>query len=344
MTSTSEPTGSPTDEHYTRMMSMITGYWVTQIVRTVATYSIAEHLATAPATADQIAAKEGLDPDATRRLFRACAGLGLVTSTDGEYFTATELLGTLQRDVPGSLHGLAIAQASPGHWQPWGNLPDAVRTGQRQAPEHHGPELWDYYQQHPQEAEAFTTSMDDLSALVVNDVGTLIDTSQTKTAMDIGGASGSLVHALMLANADLHGSVLERPQVVPDAEAAAAQKGLTDRFTAVPGDFFESVPAADLHLLKFVLHDWSDETCVRILRNCRAGLNEGGRVAVVELLVGELGEAGLPPLMDMNMLAVASGKERSLAEFDTLFAAAGLTRTKVTPTSSEQVIIEAVAA
>lgn len=344
MTQVSGPADTPNGEHYTRMMSMITGYWVTQIVRTVATYSIAEHLAETPATPEQLAAAKGLDPDATRRLLRACAGLGLVTSADGAHFSPTDLLHTLRHDVSGSLRGLAMAQASPGHWEPWGNFPEAVRTGRRQAPAYHGLQLWDYYAQFPEEGAVFTASMDDLSAIVIDDAAKMIDTSATKTAVDIGGASGSLVHALMLANEELHGSVLDRPQVVPDAEAAAAHKGVADRFTAVVGDFFDFVPNADLHLLKFILHDWSDEDCVRILDNCRAGLNEGGRVAVLELVIGELGDPGLAPMMDMNMLAVVAGKERTLAEYDALFAAAGLTRTNVARTSSDHVIIEASAA
>ncbi|MHA6804060.1 methyltransferase [Salinifilum ghardaiensis] len=338
----SESAGSPTGEHYDRMMSMVTGHWVTQVVRTVAQYSLAEHLTGSPATAEQVAAAESLDVDATRRLLRTSAALGLVTSDDGVHFAATELLRTLLPDVPGSLKGWAVAQGAPGHWEPWGNFPEAVRAGRRQPPEYHGPELWDYYAQFPEEGSVFTTAMDELSAMVVDDAARLLDTSATKTAVDIGGASGSLVHALMRANPDLHGSVLDHPHVVPDAEAAAEHKGLSERFVAVSGDFFESVPAADLHLLKFILHDWNDEACVRILRNCRAGLNPGGRVAVVELLIGELGEPGLAPLMDMNMLAVVSGKERTLQEYDALFAAAGLSRSNLTRTSSEKVILEAV--
>lgn len=343
MSSDDQAIGSNTGDHYARMMDMITGYWVTQIVRTAATYSLAEHLAERPATAEQIAEAEGLDVDATRRLLRTCASLGLVTASDGRHFSPTDLLRTLLGDVPGSLKGFAIAQGSPGHWGPLGNFPDAIRAGGRQAPEDQGPDLWEYYNRVPDEAAAFTTSMDNMSAMVVEDAAKLIDTSKTGTAIDVGGASGSLVRALLLANQDLHGSVFDRPQVIADAESAAARDGLAERFTAVPGDFLKHVPPADLHLLKLILHDWPDEACVEILRNCRAGLHEGGRVVVVEVLIGELGEPGLAPLMDMNMLAVVSGRERTLAEYDALFTAAGLTRTSITRTSSEFVIIEAMA-
>jgi hypothetical protein len=97
----------------------------------------------------------------------------------------------------------------------------------------------------------------------------------------------------------------------------------------LPRDFFESVPAADLYVLKYILHDWDDVSCVRILQNCRASLVEGGRIAVIDLLIGETGQPGLAPLMDMNMLDMTRGRERQIAEFDSLFTAAGLRRVKV---------------
>lgn len=333
----------PTAASYNRMMFMITGYWVTQIIRAAATYSVADHLVNGVSTAEEIAAAESLDVDATRRLLRACASLGLVTSEDGIGFAATDVLRTLLADVPGSLKGFALSQSAPGHWLPWGHFPEAVRTGQRQDIPVHGEELWDYFARTPDEAALFTTAMDNLSAMVVDEAVRLIDTAGTTLAVDVGGASGTLVHALMAKNASLRGSVLDLPQVVPDAIAAAERKGLSERFEGIVGDFFESLPSADLYLLKFILHDWDDDGCVRILRNCRAALTGGGRVVVVELLVGGLGQPGLEPLMDMNMLAMTGGRERDLSEYDKLFAAAGLARSAVTRTRSHFAIIEAIA-
>ncbi len=111
--------------------------------------------------------------------------------------------------------------------------------------------------------------------------------------------------------------------------AAASGDGLLPRFTAAGGDFFESVPVGDLYVLKFILHDWDDDACARILKNCRAALQEGGRIVVVDYLVGETGAAGLPPLMDMNMLVMTGGRERDITEFDAIFEAAGLRRTGI---------------
>jgi hypothetical protein len=131
---------------------------------------------------------------------------------------------------------------------------------------------------------------------------------------------------------------------VDDAVAEIARKGLAERTEVIGGDFFESVPAADLYLLKFILHDWDDQRCTKILQRCRDAMTTGGRIAIIEMVVGEPSDPGLGALIDMNMLAASSGQERSLEEYDRLLAAAGLRRTAVRAASSSQSVIEAVAA
>jgi hypothetical protein len=330
-------------QEYERMMSMITGYWVTQVVRAAAAFNLADHVAEGLSTAPEIAKVESTDPDATRRLLRACASLGLFTSQDGVHFAGTSLLETLRKDSPNSLHGFAVSQAAPGHWQPWGQFPQAVRENSPQTHAVYGSSIFEYFAEHLDEAEAFTSSMTNLGRLGGIEVARVLDTEGVRLAVDVGGASGDLVHSVMLANPKLKGAVLDRPHVVPDAVEAARSKGLGDRFTVVAGDFFEEVPPADLYLLKYIMHDWNDEQCVRILSNCRESLAEGGRVAVIEHLIGKTGEPGIAPLMDMNMLVMLPGRERDVDEFDALFAAAGLRRTKVAPVGAQS-IIEAVAA
>jgi len=311
------------------------------VVRAAAIFNIAHHVGTGSATAEEIAEAESTDVNATRRLLRTCASLGLLNSEDGAQYTATTLLATLHKDTPNSLHHFAVSQAAPGHWLPWGLFPDAIRTGRHQTTAAHGADIFDYLADHADEAQAFTASMTNLSTMVADDVAGLLDTSGVGLVVDVGGASGELVQAIMLANPELKGAVFDRPNIVADAVTNAEAKGLQDRFTVVGGDFFAEVPPADLHLLKYIIHDWDDEECVQILRNCRAALNAGGRVAIVDHLIGKTDEPGLAPLMDMNMLTMTSGRERNLAEFDALFTAAGLRRVKVTP-AGNMAIIEAV--
>ena len=137
--------------------------------------------------------------------------------------------------------------------------------------------------------------------------------------------------------------MFDRPNIAREAEPDIARNGFAERTEIVGGDFFESIPPGDLYLLKFVLHDWDDESCVKILRRCREALEPRGRIAIFELVVGDDGEDSLGALMDLNMLAVVNGRERSLREFDALLHRAGLRRTAVLTADSPHSVIEAVA-
>jgi hypothetical protein len=333
-----------TDKDFERMMQMLTGFWVTQMTGAVATYSIADHLAKGPATAEQIANIEGIDSSAAFRLLRACASLGLVTCDNQLKFSATPLLGTLQRNVPGSLRSLAIAWSAPGFWLSWGRFSDAVQTGKSQTVPALGAKLWDYYAQKPEEGAAFTQAMDGITSGIAEEVARVLDTSTTKLAIDVGGASGTLVHSLMMANPQLHGIILDLPDVVPSATAAASALGLAERSRALAGNFFDYVPEADIYLLKYILHDWSDGESLQILEQCRKAMRPGGRVILIERLLGEISEPGLTPLSDLNMMVMLIRRERTLADYGALLEDASFRLSKSTPIRSPIAVMEAVAA
>jgi hypothetical protein len=329
---------------YDQMWAMVTGYWVSQIVRGVVDLSIADHLAGQSLTANEVAAREGSAPDTTFRLMRACVALGLLTAdVDGRY-SGTALLATLRKDTPGSLRDLSVALTLPVHWLPWNEFTTSVRTGHSQVQAVLGTGFFDYLQQHPSQARDFAAGLRSATSHFVADAAQVIDTTDVKLAVDVGGATGSLLHLLQQANPMLRGIIFDRPNIVDDAVTHTARKGLAERTTVVGGDFFEAVPAADLYLLKFILHDWDDQRCITILNRCRESMLHGGRIAIVELVLGELSNPGFGAVMDMNMLAASVGRERSLDEYDALLDAAGLRRTAVLTTSSPQSVIEAVAA
>ena len=324
-----------------RMMQLITGHWMAQIVRAVAHYAIADELAKGPATAADIAARKGANPDGMFRLLRACASAGLVVGDADGRFSSTGLLDTLRGDAPGSLRNIALIQTGPVQWLPWGKFIEAVRTGERQTLSALGKEAWEYLASTPDEAAVFAKAMDELWALVAEDAKRLIDTRAIRVVADIGGAAGALVHALMEANPDLEGILFDLPNIIPNGVAAAERRGLQKRFSAIGGDFFNGVPKADLYLLKYILHDWDDASCIRILKNCAQAMHQGGRVAVIEQPLGEMNEPGSAPLMDLNMMVMLTGRERSVSQYRELFATSGLRLAKVTPLGS-LVIMEAV--
>jgi predicted O-methyltransferase YrrM len=323
-----------------RMLQMMTGYWVTQVVRSAAELRIADHLYAGGATAAEVAAAESLDTDSTFRFLRACASLGLAASTDGQRFVSTSLLDTLRTDAPGSLRDLALWGGAESHWLPWGRLPGAIRSGTTQAKAALGASFFDWLATVPEEAEVFTNAMTAMTRDLAHHLADVIRLTGTEVVVDVGGAGGNLVQTLMQRHPGLTGTVLDLPHVAAEAEASASSLGVADRFTFVGGDFFEQVPSGDVHLLKFVLHDWDDDACVRILHNCRESLEPGGRVLVMELLVDEVGTPGLQPLMDLNMMALSTGRERSLDEFANLFERAGLTLTGTMSSASLVSVLE----
>ena len=165
-----------------RMIQMITGYWVSQVVHAAATFSLADHLAKGPATAEDIASAEGTDPWATFRLLRTCASLGMVTYDGRSRFAATSLLDTLRKENLKSLRGLAVSLPAPGHWLPWGRFTDAVKTGQSQTVPALGAGIFEYFATHAAEAAAFTEAMTSLTSTVLEQTTRVIDTRGGKTS------------------------------------------------------------------------------------------------------------------------------------------------------------------
>jgi hypothetical protein len=317
-----------------RMFQMITSYWVSQAVGTFAELGLADRLATGAKSARDLAAAVGTDADATFRLLRLLATVGVVAQDDTR-FTLTPLGETLRKDVPGSMRDMARAQTMPGHWLPWGRLTDAVRTGKRQTAAALGMEIFDHYAKHPDEREAFSGAMHGIASLVAGEAPRVYDASAHRVVCDVGGSSGTIATGFLRANPSLAGIVFDLPEVVPFATAA-----LGDRCRAIGGDFFADVPVADLYVLKHILHDWNDEQCKTILRNCAKHLTPGGRVLILEMVVPDDGRPSPAPLMDVNMLVVTEGRERTAGQFAELLGAAGLRLADVRPTRSPiQVIV-----
>jgi precorrin-6B methylase 2 len=327
------------------MFDLIVAYRKSQLVRTAAMMSLAEHCASGPVTAESVAAAESADPGTTARFMRACASIGLLTCADEAYFSGTELLDVLRKDAEGSQWGWAVSLPAPGTWLPWLHLPEAVRTGRSQAENVIGGHIFEYYEQHRDEREAFAAGLSSFTAVTGAHAAEVLDTSNVRLAVDVGGATGSLLHDLMAVNSSMRGIVLDRPATVPLAEQAARTLGLQDRITALGGDFTKSVPAeGDMYLLRYVLHNWDDDTCIQILRRCREAMAPGARVVILEMLLGSIGrEPEIVPSQDMGMLAMLEGRERTVAEFDALMAAADLRRVAVHSSDSPTSIIEAVA-
>lgn len=324
------------------MMGLITGYWVSQAVGVVAQLGVADQLSHGPRSNDEIAQAVGAEPQALYRVLRLLTSLGVFAEVTPRTFRLTPLGETLRSDAPDSVRNFAITETAPGHWLPWGRLLDSVRTGRPMTYETLGMSLFDWYAQNPDEADYFNAAMGNLSALVAGELVRVFDFSAVRTVADIGGAHGVLLAAILGANPTARGILFDLPHVIATARDAIDAQGLAERCELVSGDFFDAVPVgADLHLLKQIIHDWDDDQATQLLRNCHRALAPNGKLLLVEMVIPPDNRPSPAQAMDLNMLVVAGGRERTEDEYRQLFQAAGFRLERLIPTQSPFSVIEA---
>ena len=337
MASEAPPAPNPTQV----MMQLITGYWMSQAVGVAAHLGIADAVASGSRTSNELGKAVGADPSSVYRLMRLLASIGVFEQQSDDCFALNPLGETLLSAGPGSVRNFAITETAPGHWLPWGRLVDSVRTGQPMARETLGMELFDWYAQNPDEAAFFTAAMGNLSALTAGELVRVYDFSNAQKVIDVGGAHGILLEAVLLANPAAQGILYELPHVI-----ATAGENLDPRVKArcelISGDFFKSVPeGGDVHLLKQIIHDWDEERAARVLTNCRDALVPGGKLLLVEMVVPADNRPDFAQAMDLNMLAILGGRERTEAEYRALLEASGFKLERVIATHSPFSVIEA---
>ena len=324
------------------MMGLITGYWVSQAVGVVALLGVADQLGEGPRRSDDLARAVGADPGALYRVLRLLASLGVFAEAAPGSFTLTPLGETLRSDAPDSVRNFAITETAPGHWLPWGRLHESVLSGRPMAREALGMELFDWYAQNPEEAGFFNAAMGNLSALAASELMRVYDFSAVRTVADVGGAHGVLLTAVLRANPAARGILFDLPHVIASAAEVIVAAGLSQRCELVSGDFFEAVPdGADLHLLKQIIHDWDDERATQILKNCHRALAPAGKLLLVEMVIPPDNHPSPAQAMDLNMLVLLGGRERTEQEYQSLLEAAGFRLERIIQTHSPFSVIEA---
>lgn len=325
-----------------QMLHIMMGHWAAQTAATVARLEIPDHLSDGPRSVTELARTTGAHPSTLNRLLRAAASVEILREVEPEVFANTPLAETLRRDAPGSLRDLVIAELAPGHWLPWGRLFESVKAGQSQAGAALGCNTWEYYAKTPDEGACFARGMSNLSALVAGEVAPAYDFSGFEHVVDVGGSQGVMLAAVLKAAPRASGVLFDLPEVIERGREAVQGLGLGGRLQAVGGDFLEGVPGGgDLYILKSILHDWDDEKAVAILRNLRRVARAGAKILVVEMVVPERVSPSPVHLMDLNMLVMLGGRERTQTELANLFARAELRFERAIPTSGLFSLLEA---
>lgn len=322
------------------MAMMLDGFLLSQALFVLADAGVATILESeGPLTVAVLAERTGSDADVLARLIRSVTPYG-VFRTVGDKVAVTELGALLSEHHPQSMYGLAVGGMNL-HYRPVGELRHTLRTGETAAQTYFGRPYFDQIATDPASAQLFGQAMNAFTKTLRAGMFDGYQLPAGDLIADLGGGDGTLLAELLRLD-DRRGIVFDLPGVAETAHPVLAGAGLTDRVDVVAGNFFTEVPKADLYLLSWILHDWNDEQALKILRTISAAAPAGSRLIVVEQVVPEGDEPHPAKHMDLVMVSLLGGRERTEPEYRTLLSEAGFDVERVVPTPSPFVIIESI--
>ncbi|HEU5101083.1 MAG TPA: methyltransferase [Roseiflexaceae bacterium] len=339
--STHESTDGAASPPDVTLLQLMTGYWGAQAVYIAAKLGLADLLTDGPVSSDDLAAATQTDPLSLYRVLRALASIGVFMEVAPRQFALTPTAALLQTATPGSMRSLAIIY-NEELYRAWGDMLHSIQTGQPAFRHHFGMAPFEYFAQHPEVDRVFNEAMIGYTHRVARAVVEAVDFAPFKTIVDVGGGYGTLLAAILQRTPVARGVLFDLPHVIAGAEDYLASAGVADRCTRVGGDFFAAVPSGgDAYVLSQILHDWDPDHCITILMNCRQAISTHGRLLVVELVVPEGNTPDFGKWVDLHMLAITGGRERTAAEYGALFQKTGFELVRVMPTSAGPGVVEA---
>jgi hypothetical protein len=325
------------------LFQMATAYWLSQAIYVAAKLGIADLLKDGPLSCLALADSTGSDTSSLFRLMRALSSVGIFAQYGTDHFALSPLAESLQTGVHGSLRAMVITVGEI-HYQAFGNLLYSVQTGSPAFNNVFGESLFDYLQQNVDAGGSFHQGMTNVSSMLAYAVLLAYDFAGISSIVDVGGGHGKFMEKILQFNPDITGTVFDTASTIERAKQQLGNTNCNRRCLYVAGDFFTSVPqGADAYLLCGVIHDWDDRRAVTILRNCRKVMTKNSRLLLVEMVVPDAVSASFSKLLDLNMLVMNGGRERTKAEFSALLAAADYRQTRIVSTMAPQSIIEAIA-
>jgi SAM-dependent methyltransferase len=328
---------------HVQLIQMGTGGAVANVMHMAAKLGLADKLADGPKSAVELAGPSALHAPSLHRLMRTMASLGLLTEGEQLRFSLTKLGEALRSDAPGSARSTLLMTGSSWVGSGFANLLHSLQTGGTGFEKAQGMPFFDYLAQHPEDASVFGEAMVGLHGAEPPAVAAAYDFSMFETVVDVGGASGNMLAAILGRYPEPRCVLFDRPHVVVDAEKLLKANDDTGRVTVEAGDFFLSVPSGgDAYILSHILHDWNDDQCLTILDHCRKAMKPDGRLLIVEMVLPP-GDAPHPgKILDMVMLALIGGQERTETEYASLLDKAGFRLSRVVATQSPVSVVEAV--
>jgi hypothetical protein len=329
-----------------QLMDMAIAHWAGELLLQAAEMGLADKFSgDAPRSASDIAAEYGMQARPMRRYLRSLAGLGLFASAGGDSFRLTALGAAMRTGAPGAARSAIIALIGDMVKPAWKVFDHGLVTGDPAFEKAHGMGLFQYLQHNPGMAQFFSETMVGFHGREPPAVAEAYDFAGIGSLVDVGGASGNMLGHILSRHAHLEGVLYDLPHVVIDAPRLLENFGVADRVTIESGSFFDRVPSGhDAYLLSHIVHDWDDVENGIILGHVRQAMNPNGKLLIVEMVLPEGDEPHMGKMLDMMMLLVPGGEERTPSEYADLLESNGFRIERIVPTSSAVSVIEAVRA
>ncbi|WP_149550128.1 methyltransferase [Streptomyces marokkonensis] len=319
-----------------RLRELVFGAACAAAVRAAVRLGVPDALDDSPMTADDLAAAVKTQPHTLRRLLRALSCQGVFAENPDGTFEHTEMSRLLREDDPHSLRYIALWCTEPWTWNVWPLLDEAVRSGRDVFEDVHGREFFPYLNESaPESAHVFNRAMTTSSEQSARDVALLLDLDDASSVADIGGGQGHVLASLLEKHAHLHGTLLDLPGVVENADPRLREGGaLAGRADVVAGDCREAVPVqADVYIIKNVL-EWDDDSTRRALASLRAAARPGARVVVIENLVDDTPSMRFTTAMDLLLLLNVGGAKHTRQSMVDRLTDAGLVIDGIRPVNA----------
>lgn len=319
----------------------ITAFWVSQAIFVAAKLKVADHLAAGALSAGELATRIDCNADTLHRLLRALATVGIFAEDGAGRFALTPMAAYLRSGTPDSQRASALVEAEI-QYAAWGELLHSVKTGESAFEKVHGQPFFEWLTSNPQQGEIFDGMMSNRWEHESIATVEAYDWPEPGEVVDVGGGAGGVLFTLLRNRPGVQGILFDQPEVVERTAAGVEDDALRQRCRFEGGDFFKAVPkGADVYVLRNIVHDWGDEHALRILKTCRDACPPSGKILLVEWVIEPGNEPSFGKWLDLTVLILLAGKERTEAEYRQLLHAAGLELVRILPTRTEMSIIEA---
>jgi hypothetical protein len=341
MSQTASPASSPAAAQL--LMQMATGHFIASALQVVLHLRIPSRIGDGALTSEELAVATGVQEEPLYRVLRALASVGVFEEKPVRRFALTDAGQVLRPGVPGSMYDTALWVTSPFHFRVYAEMLHSVRTGLPAAEKVVGMPVFEYFPSDPELSEIFNNAMTAFSAQVIPAVLDAYDFSGIGLLVDVAGGHGAVLTAILERYPAMRGVLFDLEHVIAGAIPRLQQLGLSGRVQTEAGNFFTTVtPGADAYIMKHIIHDWDDDRAVRILHNVRTAMGaKRGRVILLESVIQPGNAPDFGKIIDLEMLMMPGGKERTAEEFEGLFTAAGFELTRIVPTASPLSVIEA---